>query len=234
MPHTKTDHALIIIKAGLNAVPIIGGSLASLIADYVPLSTQRSIEKATLHLGEQLERLQDRVDTETVNRDEFADLFKSAYLVIVRTTNETKLRAAAAILTNILLKNGDQEKLSFTELDHFVRSLDQLSTGALSVLALVYRLGIASAPPIYDKGDIRESLAALGSEQGIRLTFGEIHAEAGNIDTSLLMGLVSELNAGNLVHIAQAPAVRSPNFGNYPVELTTLGIRFVERILGAN
>lgn len=233
MPYTKTDHALIAIKAGLNAIPVVGGALASLISDYLPLSTHKSIEQATTYLQEQLESLRDRIDTDALSKDEFIDLFKSAYLIVVRTSNETKLRAAAAILTNLLLKKDDREKLSFTELDHFVRILDQLSTGAISVLGVVYKLGMTTAPPIYEKNDIRESFAALGSEQGIRLSFGEIHREVSTMGSSLLMGLLRELDTGNLVHIPQAPAIRDPDFGNYPIELTTLGIRFVEKVLSS-
>ena len=233
MAHTKTDHALIAIKAALNLVPSVGGALASLIGDYIPLSTQRSIEKATVLLREQLEKLQDRVDVEMVNKDEFADLFKSSYLAIVRTTNEKKLRAAAAILANLLLKPRDSDKLPYTELDHFVRCLDQLSVGAIAVLGVVYDLGKKNAPPNYPEGDIRRTLEALRSVQGIRLDFRVVHAEMSDMDPSLLMGLLSELNATNLIHLPGVPTVRTPDFGNYPVELTALGIRFVERVLNA-
>lgn len=231
MTYTKADHALIVIKAGLNAIPVVGGVLASLIGDYVPLSTQRSIEKATLYLGEHLDKLSDRVDLEVVNKDEFADLFKSSYIAIVRTTNEDKLRAASAILVNLLLKPGDSDKLPYTELDHFVRCLDQLSVGALTVLGVVYDMGRKSVPPSYAEGDIRRSLEALRSVQGIRLDFRVVHCEMRAMDPSLLMGLLSELNAANLIHLPGVPAVRTPDFGNYPVELTALGIRFVERVL---
>ncbi len=231
MVHTKADHALIAIKAALNVVPHVGGVLASLIGDYVPLSTQRSIEKSILLLREQLEKLQDRVDLETVNKDEFADLFKSSYLAIVRTTNEEKLRAAAAILANLFLKPGDSDKLPYTELDHFVRCLDQLSIGAITALGVVYNLGKKNAPPTYPEGDIRLSLEALRSVHGIRLDFRVVHAEMSDMDPSLLMGLLGELNAANLIHLPGVPTIRTPDFGNYPIELTALGIRFVERVL---
>src|SRR6266852_674144 len=101
MAYTKSDHALIVIKAALNAVPIVGGSIASLIDDYIPLSTQRSIEIATQLLKERLEALGNRIDVDAVNKDEFAELFKSCYLAIVRTTQESKLHAAAALLANL-------------------------------------------------------------------------------------------------------------------------------------
>jgi hypothetical protein len=39
---SKTDHVLAVFKAGLNAVPVVvGGSVASLIGDYEPTSTQK-------------------------------------------------------------------------------------------------------------------------------------------------------------------------------------------------
>ena len=50
-------------------------------------------------------------------------------------------------------------------------------------------------------------------------------------DPDLLMGLVGELNAQNLVHALGSPAMRDPEYGNYPIEVTPMGARFVERIL---
>jgi hypothetical protein len=45
MKKTAGDHALAVIKAGLNAVPVVGGSIASLIGDYIPTATQKTIER---------------------------------------------------------------------------------------------------------------------------------------------------------------------------------------------
>src|SRR6266851_5467955 len=83
MRHTRSDHAIALVKAALNLVPSIGGAVASLIDDYVPLSTQRSIEKAMDSLGEKLASLEGRIDVSAVNKDDFSELFKSCFLVIV-------------------------------------------------------------------------------------------------------------------------------------------------------
>ena len=56
------DHVIAIIKAGLNAVPYVGDSIASLIGDHVPTSTERSIEKTMEPLGEKLASLKARID----------------------------------------------------------------------------------------------------------------------------------------------------------------------------
>ncbi len=78
------DHALAVIKAALNLIPSVGGALASLIGDYVPTSTQRSIDKTMTLLGEKLTSLEGRIDVDAVNKEDFSELFKSCYLVVVR------------------------------------------------------------------------------------------------------------------------------------------------------
>ena len=103
MSKSKGEHALAIFKAGISAVPYVGGSIATLIDEYAPDSTQRSINRATGLLTSKLNKLEDRIDGETVNKDEFVELFKSCYLLILRTHQEEKLNAVANLLTNILL-----------------------------------------------------------------------------------------------------------------------------------
>lgn len=213
-----SDHALIAMKAALNALPIVGGSIASLVGDYVPISTQRSIEKATELLQNKLISLEGRIDVDAVNKDEFSELFKSCYLVVIRTTHESKLRAASAILANILLKPGDGEKLSYVELDHFVRCLDGLSTGAITVLGTTQR--IAAQNNISTDQDGNQTLS-----------FEMLSYELETIEPSLILGLAGELNAFNLIHLHGRPAIPTSQYGNYPISLTPLGKRFVEWFL---
>jgi hypothetical protein len=75
MKKTAGDHALAVIKAGLNAVPVVGGSIASLIGDYILTATQKTIERTLDTIRAQVEQLGDRIDPESVNRDEFSELF---------------------------------------------------------------------------------------------------------------------------------------------------------------
>src|SRR5690606_10209780 len=127
-----------------------------------------------------------------VNKDEFSDLFKSCYLVVVRTTQEEKLRAAASILANLLLKQGDPEKLSYTELDHFVRCLDDLSIGAIAVLGTTKKLVV--------NGKVSPD-----SDGHQTVPFERLHGELEEFEPALLLGLVGELNAFNLLHVHGRP-----------------------------
>jgi hypothetical protein len=177
----KSDHALAIIKARISAVPGIGGPIASLIGDYVRSATQRSIETALELLKQKLEMFHDRIDVESVNKDEFAELFKSCYLSIVRTHQKTRLNAAANLIANILLRNGDPDKLYYTELDHFARCLETLSIGAIETLGHVVAIAKKVKPDDY-------------RVQPVRFNFEDLKKRMPDTDSFLAMGLVGELN----------------------------------------
>lgn len=217
MQKTKGEHLLAVVKAGLSAFPLVGGPLASLVGDYIPTHTQRSIERMLAELTVRFERLEGRLDPENVNKDEFAELFKSCYLIVVRTHQEEKLRAVAGLLSNILLQRDDPLRLSYTELDHFARCLDTLSIGALKVLVEACDLGSALGRTNADEA---------------RFNFEDLGRRMPGMSPELLMGLVGELNAMNLVHLAGVPGIRTARYANYPIELTQLGVRFVRHILG--
>ena len=218
MKKTKLEHALALFKAGISTVPWIGGAIASLIADYIPSSTQRSIETAIELLKHKLEQREDRIDLNDINKDEFAELFKSCYLTIVRTHQRSKLNAATSLISNILLKKGDPEKLSYTEIDHFVRCLDSLSIGAIQVLGHAVEIARQAA------GENIES-------QSIRMDFGQLQSKMPDTEPSLLMGLIRELDSMNLLHFPGPPAIRTRDYSNYSFELTPIGARFVLRLL---
>jgi hypothetical protein len=213
MTHSAKDHALAIIKAGINLVPIVGGPIASLIGDYVPTSTQAAIEHSTELLAQKLDTLKDRIDVEALNKDDFSELFKSCYLVIARTNREEKLQAAAAILANLLLRPDDPKKSSYEELDHLIRCIDALSIGAIAVL-----------------GAARTTAANSGQGTQRSFQFGQLRTSFPEFEPSLLMSLVSELRALNLVRI-QEGGIRMPDYGDLLVEVTPIGLRLVEQFI---
>ena len=212
-----SDHIIAIIKAGLTATSPIGGFLASLIGDYIPMSTQKSIETSIEYLKEKLKKLENRIDFNTIDKDEFAEIFKSAYFIIVRTHQNKKLNAATSLISNILLKHDDHEKLTYTELDHFSRSLDTLSIGAINILAIIVKIA-------RDKN-------YNGDHDSYNLTFRVIRENADEYEPHLIMGLLGELNTFNLIHIPGIPTVRLENYDNYAIQLTPLGFRFAIRLL---
>ena len=213
LQHNKSDNALAVVKAAINLVPVVGGALASLIGDYVPTSTQKSINRTMDILGEKLNSLEGRIDVDIVDKDDFSELFKSCYLIIIRSQREEKLRAAANFIANLLLKTDDPAKSSYTELDHLVRCLDTLSIGAIGVLGACLRVG---------------STAPMSKRETFQ--FEQLRTEFEDLEPSLVMSLLSELRSMNLVAI-QEPGIRTADYGNYLIELTPIGRRFIERFI---
>ena len=220
MEYSKSDHVLIAAKALINAVPIVGSPVASLINDCVPLSSQRSIATTLEILADRLGNLEDRVDLKSLNKDEFADLYKSCFVVAARTSDATKQRAAANLLMNILLAPGDALKISYTELDHFARCLETLLSDALAAL------GAATAI-------VRIQNISPNAQGNYRLNFDQARQKLNEMAPTLLMGLTGELHTYSLLRIASQPPIATENFGNYPLELTSLGWRFVTHVIEA-
>ncbi len=215
MTKNASKHTLALIKAGLSAIPYIGGSIASLVGDYIPTATEKSIERTIEFLRVRVENLGDRIDMNTVNREEFAELFKSCYLSIIRSHRDDKLKAATAILANLLLQEDDPEKLSYTELDHMSRCVETLSSGAVEVIGTVVNAGNWEG----------------NEDQSYSITFGELHGRFPEYSPDLLMALVAELHRVNLLHLSDAPMIITADYGNYPVRLTPLGLRFSKFLL---
>jgi hypothetical protein len=179
-------------------------------------------------LRKRLEYLEGRIDIDSINKDEFSELFKSCYLTIIRTHKDEKLKAAANLIANALIKDSDSEKLEFTEADHFSHSLEQLSYGSIHVL-----LAAADIVQGSYNGNISTAINA-DFNQGRRFQFSDLSEKLPEYTPSLLMGLVGELDGLNLVHKAGTPDIREQNYANYPIELTILGIQFIVSVLDAN
>jgi hypothetical protein len=69
------------------------------------------------------------------------------------------------------------------------------------------------------------------ADRSVRINFDDLQARAGAMSPSLLMGLVGELDSCNLIHRAGVPSIRTPDYGNYALEVTPLGARFARRLL---
>jgi hypothetical protein len=176
-------------------------------------------------LERRLRDLGDRVDTLETQSAGFVDLAKNCYISIRRTQHEEKLRAAVNVLTNAMLRKGDEEKLPYNELDHFARCVENLPLAAIRVLGQY----IAYARLTIDRRDRKLRV------KNVRVDFGSFRAQHPEMDADLLLGLFGELNGYNLVHLLGVPSARlgdaDKKYGNYPIETTPLGYRFVNQIL---
>jgi hypothetical protein len=195
-----------------------GGPYLTGLMDYaLNTHTKEAFESLLDQMKKQIDDLKDKVEVESLNKDEFSELFKSCILITARTHQEKKIKAASALLVNFLLKDGEPEKLNYTEVDHFIRCVEKLSMGAIQVLGVAFELASRHEPE-----NIEERLS--------RMNFGDLHQKM-DLEDHLLMGLLSELNSFNFIHLLGTPAIGEKNYINYPVQLTPIGARFVKRLL---
>jgi len=189
---------------------------------YVPSSTQKAVWKAIGEVDRRLEALGDRIDQDALDPDEFSDAVKSFMILTQRTSRDEKLRAAANLLTNLMLRDNDPEKLTFTEADHFWRCLDSLSIGSIQLLGLICR-----------EPRTRNVRKSPGGEQ--RFSAGDVVPLMKDLPPHVVLSLVAELGARHLLRTEAAPVSLETNGyrENDPVFLTPSGLRFVETVLQA-
>jgi hypothetical protein len=209
------DAVLVVAKAVVSAIPGVGGSLASLM-EFIPTATQRNDEKAIGFFRDKITEIETRIDVDAVDKDEFAELFKSCALVMARTHRDEKLHAAANILANLLLKAGDPAKVSYDELDHLIRCVDALSTGAISVLGAIRQVSVTRP---------------LGPQQEA-FQFGQLREKL-QMDASLLRSLVSELEGLHLVRVQETPirGYAEAEYDGSHLDISPIGKRLIERFI---
>jgi len=213
------DHALAIVKAALSLDPYgVGGSIASLISDYVPNSRQKALEKAVELLIQKVADIESRIDAEAINKEDFADLFGKFTALAAKTNREVKLRAAANILANALLPPSDSNRSHYGELEHLMHCADTLSSGAIALLGA----SIQVAGQIREPRPINRSAALFH--------FSEIRQKLPDLDPQLVLGFAAELRSLNLLHITEG-AIPGPDLQHYSFRVTPLGFRFAERFI---
>jgi hypothetical protein len=147
-------------------------------------------------------------------------LFKSCSRIMERTHRDEKLRAAANILANLLLKQGDLAKVSYDELDHLIRCVDALSIGAITVLGAIRE--VSGTHPLGPNVDA--------------IQFGQLRARLPMMNADLLRSLVSELQAFHLV-TAQETAIMGfadEQYDGSHITISPIGTTLIERFIEGN
>jgi hypothetical protein len=128
-----SDHAIAISLALLNAIPAAGGTIATLISEYVPRQKQQRLVRFVEDLGERIKAQQERIDQEFVRSDEFQTLFEDTLDRIQLRRNEEKFEYWARLVAGVAGKDrpprADRERL--------VDTLDRLRLSHLHLLHIV-------------------------------------------------------------------------------------------------
>jgi hypothetical protein len=122
---TARDNLQVKLTATLSAIPMVGGPLSVLVTEYIPLSRAERLHDFVGKLAADIEALGARVDADFIRTDSFAELFETALADALRSSEDEKRAAYAAILANALTdaRPDDEESLLFTDLLRQCRSL---------------------------------------------------------------------------------------------------------------
>lgn len=201
----KSD-ILEVLKNEADKLPILGGTGGHLF-EYASEATKESLEQFKDEVLRRVRTLEKTGDTH-INRDEFTELFKSAHLVALRSIQSERRQAAVEILANLFLKPGDDSKLSYNELEHFMRALESLSLAAISAFSRLFRITGGSGRHAPSIDTLKDQLS---------------------LDPHLLMGLMRELESWGFVDLS-TPQVKTQNYGNSSATLSELGSKFFKAI----
>ena len=127
-PEKETkDYAYGATKAGLSAIPLIGGSLTAIFETIFSSPIDKRKEEWLTMLVETVNELCEKVEGLTPeklsNNPEFISIYLQASNIAIRTHNEEKLKALnAAVKNSVLQKDLDESKKMI-----FLRLIDQMT-----------------------------------------------------------------------------------------------------------
>ena len=185
------DHIHNIATAGLSAIPFVGGSLSSLIDNYIPKRKEERFRKFLRDLAEDVERVKGDLDeqaNEHVRTDEFAYLLEKSFRGAVESYHEDKGEAYRAILVNSLLPNAPDEDHKL----YFVSLLDAFTPLHIRILRIL------RDPVAYDE----ETGKGVGEGGGITTTRLQIlRTLMPEYQDELLEGMWRDLNIRGMVSV---------------------------------
>jgi hypothetical protein len=199
------DHALVVGMATLQAVPVIGGVVATFISEYVPRKKQERLVGFVQDLGREFEAERERVDADFVHTRDFDRMVEDVLDRVQTVRNEDKLGYWAALLAGVATTNRPSQ----SDRDRMIETLDGLRSEHLRLLHV-----IATTPTG------RPGLYMGGVSDTLNWRMPDLPQD----DARRLWG---ELNRFDLVDPYPSGMMTAEGAGNLTVRLTAHGREFV-------
>lgn len=127
------DHALVVGMAALQAVPVIGGVVATFISEYVPRKKQERLVEFVQDLGREFVAEQERIDAEFVQSKDFDRMVEDVLDRVQTVRNEEKLGYWAALLAGV----STTDRPTPTDRDRMIDTLDGLRPEHVRLLHVI-------------------------------------------------------------------------------------------------
>ena len=122
------------IIAGLNVIPLIGGSLGSLADSYIPKKKEERLIAFVEDLAKRVRAIEKDIKPEKVETEIFAYVFERTFTGVAQNFQQDKIDSYKAVLTNSLT---DRFELDNEETEIFLNILDSLTIRHLRILAIL-------------------------------------------------------------------------------------------------
>lgn len=127
-----SEHIINSIKAILSNFPI-GSGIASLMSDYIPSQRELRLMEFTENIAKDLSELQDEINENYLNSDEYAFIFEKCFKGAVENYQIEKIMAFRAILVNSLT----QFEITQKEKEYYLNLVDNLSLLHIQILSFL-------------------------------------------------------------------------------------------------
>lgn len=187
------DNALTVGMAGLQAVPVIGGILATFISELVPRRKQERLVEFVKGLQAEFEAEQDRIDGEFVRTRDFDRMVEDVLDRVQTVRNEDKLGYWAALLAGLSTtgRPGPSDR------QRMIETLDRLTHAHLRLLHVVATTNVP--PPGLYAGPVSATLSwkmPYVPEDEARQLWTDLNRE--DLLPDYPRGLMTAQGAGNL------------------------------------
>jgi hypothetical protein len=127
---TASDHMIAVVKALLALVPIVGGSLSSLVGDYIPKMKETRLIEFTQELARRFTLLSNYVQLDYVKTEEYAFLFEQCYRKVSENYHSKSIEA----LRNVLVNSAIRFDISQETKEEYMRIAGSLRQPHLEIL----------------------------------------------------------------------------------------------------
>ena len=127
------DHALVVGMAALQAVPVIGGVVATFISEYVPRKKQERLVEFVQDLSREFEAERERIDGDFVHTKDFDRMVEDVLDRVQTVRNEDKLGYWAALLAGVATTSRPNQ----SDRDRMIETLDGLRSEHLRLLHVI-------------------------------------------------------------------------------------------------
>lgn len=196
--------------AAIGAVPYVGGPISFLLDKYVPEENKRRQNELISKLGEDIEKLKEKIDVKNMDTPEFKSIFMKLFSESIFEHRKEKIDSFRNILLNTLI---DESGLSFDKAEFYARLVIDLIPDEIKILNVFYQLDVKQTA-IEDRNNKRDIYIMLMD------MFNETNRE-------YIEALVHDCMRYNL--ISGSPKQKA-KYGREGIFITDLGRDFVEYI----